>query len=97
MTDMSSSHDCLDSEPEEKSDHHQNHDCNHGAICACTAQSHIGKENYLPTIRDAAVKQDVTVNITPFFTTAEPIRQDLQKRIGQHDSPLYLLYDTFLI
>lgn len=97
-TDASSCHHCCETDKEEKpTDHHQTHDCSHGIICACNTAQHFIDDNYIPTVRDAAVKPDVTVNITPFFIPDEPIRLDLQKRIGQHDSPLYLLYDTFLM
>lgn len=98
MTDAPSCHDCCEPEEEEKSsNHHQTHDCEHGVICACNNVQYILDKDYIPTFRDVAVKPVVTANFTPFFTPDEPIRQDLQKRIGQHDSPLYLLYDTFLM
>ncbi|MEX2456690.1 MAG: hypothetical protein WD381_05210 [Balneolaceae bacterium] len=95
MSDMSSSHECSDSEPDKPSDHH--HECDHGTVCACNIAQHLLKENYLPTVRNAAIKPNVNVHFTLFFTTTEPIRKDLQKRIGQHAPPLYLLYDTFLM
>ncbi|CAN5365120.1 hypothetical protein BH23BAC3_BH23BAC3_31640 [soil metagenome] len=97
MSDAPLCHDCCESEKEESTDHHQNHDCDHGIICACNNAQTLPDENYIPTVRDTAVEPDVNVNFTLFFTTSEPIHKDLQKRIGQHDSPLYLLYDTFLM
>ncbi|MEX1270698.1 MAG: hypothetical protein WEA56_16915 [Balneolaceae bacterium] len=96
---MDSSHDCCDSEEEKQPEStHGHHDCDGILICACSADvAPLSKENGIPVSPSfAVVLESITGNYSA-FSFDEPVRSDLQIRIGQHDPPLWLLYDTFLM
>lgn len=92
-----SSHAHHDSPETEKQASHGHQDCDWGVICACSVdKAPLSDENSVPVSSSSAITLQADDFDHTFFLSDEPIRHELQARIGQHDPPLYLLYDTFL-
>ena len=76
---------------------HSHHDCEGGSVCDCYVDQFTSNEEILvPVSSVAIILQKGRFNLT-LFSSDEPLRPDQQVRIGQHDPPVYLLYDTLLI
>jgi len=97
-TTSDSNHHC-DTEPAEEQEDNQEHpSCDWGFICACNiGQSQLSDKDWVPTHKDAEVTLSESETHFPFFTSTREISADQQPRIGEHDPPLWLLYDTFLM
>ena len=89
-------HHC-DTEPAEENES-EHHDCDWGFICACNiGQSQLSDKDWVPTHKDAEITLSESGTVVPFFATTHETPVDQQPRIGEHDPPLWLLYDTFLM
>lgn len=97
---MAADHSCCEKETEKNSadkNSHDHHDCDWGFICACNiSQSALSDKQWIPVTQNHDGLLTEKENLTPFTTSEERINSDLNKRIGEHDPPLWLLYDTFL-
>lgn len=95
--DMPVSHSNCDwDQSEAKKTNHTHNDC--GYICACSiGQSQLGDEEWIPITKNIEITLTQQGEPAPFFTSSEHIQADKQIRIGEHDPPLWLLYDTFLM
>lgn len=103
-TEMPAGHHCdgAESDEEESATHsdnnHKHHECDSGVICACNiGHNTMGGEKWIPVTQTGGIYLFGTENFPPLITFVEPIRDDLQTRIGQHLPPLWLLYDTLLM
>ena len=96
---MTADHSCCDEPIEnEKSDAHQNHHCDWGFICACNiSQSELNDTEWVISNNDFSVTLTESVRISLHIPSSEPILFEQQFRIGQHQPPLWQLYDTYLI
>jgi hypothetical protein len=97
---MEPDHSCCVSNPDDEtaSDAHSHSACDWGFICACSiGQSQLSDEEWIPVSNDTEIILAKTGDLTPFITSGESIPAGTQIRIGEHDPPLWLLYDTFLM
>ncbi len=94
-----SAHECCDSEDEKKSSSsHGHHDCDWGAICACSMdQSPLSNEKWIPSSSQAAIIFPKSGYDYSYFSSDEQIRNELRPGLHNHHPPLYLVYDTLLI
>lgn len=97
---MSANHSCCESDakPAEHDDGKTlHHNCDWEVICACNiGQTQLGDREWIISNHNFTAFIPETEGSGPLFNTIESIRPDQNKRIGQHDPPLWLLYDTFL-
>lgn len=104
MTEMShhgmaaNSHEHCDTKEADKEAKTHGHDsCDWGLICACSVDlAPLSEEKAVISSASSAVILPVSSFDHTFFSSDEIPRHVLQHPIGQHDPPLYLLYDTFL-
>lgn len=98
---MSADHNCCENstETEHQTNTHQAHDdCDGGFICECNiGERKLSDEEWIIATNNVAIQITETDDLKLFNPSVEPIHRDQQNRIGQHDPPLWLLYDTFLI
>lgn len=96
---MAANHSCCDEPADnESSDAHQNHHCEWGFICACNiSQSELIDTEWVISNNDFTVTLTESETLTLHIPSTIPIRFEQQFRIGHHQPPLWLLYDTYLI
>jgi hypothetical protein len=100
-SEMLPDHSCCEShenEPDNNtSAHHQNH-CDWGVICACNISlSTLSDHLWIVKVQDAAIKLDEHSYSALFISVNEPIDHTLQIKVGEHNPPLWLEYDTLLL
>lgn len=96
---MATDHSCCDEPADNESrDAHQNHHCDWGFICACNiSQSDLIDAEWVISNNDFTVTLTESETLSLHISTSELIQFDQQYRIGHHQPPLWLLYDTYLI
>lgn len=96
---MAADHSCCDEPDEtEKSDAHQDHNCDWGFICACNISlSDLNDTEWVVANNNIALTLTESATLSFHILSSEPIHSDQKFRIGHFKPPLWLLYDTYLI
>jgi hypothetical protein len=93
-------HSCCESQ-DDKNDHkpgpdHHNH-CDWGVICACNiSESFLSDVEWIVKTHETHLRPVENEIIIPHITNDDQIVQKYELNIGEHDPPLWLVYDTFL-
>lgn len=96
---MANNHRCC---TEEAPSHHDSelpsHDCGILGFCACNiGDTVLNESEWTQTTNKFTALLTEQADLSPFIITNERITFSLHHRLGQHDPPLWLMYDTFLM
>lgn len=89
---------CKEEAPSHQNSELPNHDCGILGFCACDIGDTVLHESEwtLTTNKFTALLTE-QADLAPFIVTTERISLSHHHRLGQHDPPLWLMYDTFLM